>query len=559
MRLYDPTPTREKTSLRGEWSFLLDPEDAGREAGHPDGLPGSALLTWVPSCWNTRAGLRDYRGTVWYEKTFPGTAGKLALLRFGAVCYYAQVWLNGRELGSHAGGFSPFWFLVELRQQNRLVVRVDNRWGEWISPGMHESSIDWQMYGGITRDVWVEEVPPVFIEDVRIVASAQGSLKASVALINRSVEPARVPVALNASEERLTRTETELDGNERKTLELEAKVESPVLWNIGTPCLYQISVTAGPDELRARIGFREVSAAGTALKVNGGEVFLRGINRHDDHPDWGHSIPASLLLKDIELVRQMGCNAIRGVHYPPDELILDLCDEYGIGFLEEVPAYQLSTGQLEEEQTKLAIKQMVGEMIGRDFNHPCVLAWGILNEAETQTESTRARITIKELADHVHRLDATRPVMYCSAAGTDDKYFDLVDVVCINEYLGWYRGEPRDVPALLKKSRALYPGKPILVTEFGAGAIEGFHSADAVKWSEEGQERFLRDTLKILLGSEELSGCFVWQMADVDVVVERAVQRPRTKNNKGILTGHRDPKLSFWTVKRLYGERMKDE
>jgi len=559
VRLYDPTPNRRKTSLLGEWRFLPDPESVGAKAGYRNGLPDKAEVSWVPSCWNTRAGLRDYRGTAWYEKRFPGTAGKVVLLRFEAVCYYAQVWLNGVEVGSHAGGFSPFSFLVELRDENRLVVKVDNRWGEWIRPGMHEFSIDWQMYGGITRDVRVEQIPPVFIENVGVDASSEGELKASVLLHNRSEEPAEVPIELSLCGEPLARTEIELDGDTRESYDLVAKIDNPTLWNIGAPHLYEMALSAGSDEWRMRIGFREVSVEGTSLKINGRKVFLRGINRHDDHPDWGHSIPPGLLLKDIELIQELGCNAVRGAHYPPDEFILDLCDARGIAFIEEVPAYQLSIEQLENDQTKLAMKQMLHEMISRDYSHPSVVAWGILNEAETRKKSVRARRTLKELADHVRHMDSTRPVTYFSAAGADEKYFDLVDLVSINEYLGWYRGSPGDVPSLLKECRKLHPNKPILVTEFGAGAIDGFHSADAVKWSEEGQEKFLRDTLGILLTSEEISGCFIWQMADIDVVPERAIQRPRTRNNKGILTGDRRPKLSFQTVKRLYEEKAKNE
>jgi len=560
LRLHDPTPKREKTDLRGVWRFWPDPEDVGIGQGYQDGLPDEAALTLVPSCWNTKAGLRDYRGAAWYEKKFYGKPGAGVLLRFDGVCYYSQVWLNGQELGTHSGGFSPFWFVVELQGENRLVVRADNRWGKWVLPGAHEFSVDWQMYGGIARDVWCEQVPTVFIEDVRIATTGSGKMKAVVRLMNRHEEPARVPVALHVSGETLAGVEARLDGNAREAIELETRIGNPRLWGLGAPNLYDISVTAGGDERRTRIGFREISYDGPALKVNGGEVFLRGINRHDDHPDWGHAIPPGLLLKDIELIQDMGCNAIRGAHYPPDELVLDLCDERGIAFFEEVPAYQLSVEQLGSEQTKLAIRQMLDEMIGRDFNHACVMAWGVLNEAETQIESERARATVGELADHVRALDPTRPVTYCSAVrGEDDKYFDLVDLVCINEYLGWYRGTPAELPALLNRCREVWPDKPLLVTEFGAAAIEGFHSADAVKWSEEGQEKFLRETMEILLKRKDLSGCFIWQMADVEVVPERAMQRPRTKNNKGILSGHRCPKLSYWTAKRLYERKRKHE
>jgi len=499
--------------------------------------------------------LRDYRGQAWYETEFGGREGQLGLLRFDGVCYYARVWLNGRELGSHAGGFSPFSFPVRLQQRNRLVVNVDNRWGEEIAPGAHELSIDWMMHGGIAREVRLEELPEAFVEDVRVMSWVDGRVKAAVLVRNAAPRPTVVPLSLVAQSGETAEEEVKLADGEGREVNIELRLRDPMPWNVEEPHLHEMSLAAGSDERRLRIGLREISAEGPILKVNGREVFLRGVNRHDDHPDWGHSIPAALLRRDFELVRKMGCNAIRGAHYPPDELLLDLCDEHGVAFLEEIPAYQLSAAQLGDARTASAMKELLDDMVSRDFNHPSVLAWGLLNEGETDKDSPKARANLQELANYVRQLDPTRPVTYFSAKGTDDKCFDLADVVCFNEYLGWYRGKVEDARTLVREVRELHPRKPLLVTEFGAGAIEGFHSLDAVKWSEEGQEKFLRETMEVLLETEGLSGCFVWQMADVDVVPERAMQRPRRKNNKGVLTGDRRPKLAFWTVKRLYEEK----
>jgi beta-glucuronidase len=227
--------------------------------------------------------------------------------------------------------------------------------------------------------------------------------------------------------------------------------------------------------------------------------------------------------------------------------MLDLCDERGILFMEEIPLWQFGQQQLALDSVADRAAAMLYRMVERDLNHPCIWAWSVLNECATDTEEGRAVVT--RLVDTVREVDDTRLVTLATDRGARDRCFDLVDVVCLNAYPGWYT---HDVtwPQFLERMRALIGDKPLIVSEFGAGAIYGCHALqEGVVWSEEHQRKLLMDALDAFEAQGDLVGYYVWQFCDTRSDPKRALSRPRGYNNKGLVNEFRQPKLAYEAVR----------
>ena len=249
-----------------------------------------------------------------------------------------------------------------------------------------------------------------------------------------------------------------------------------------------------------------------------------------------------------------GANSVRTCHYPNDPRFLDLCDELGVLVWEEHHARALPMSILETPLFREQEAACNEEMVAQHVNHPCIYIWGVLNECESETEAGRE--IYRAQLEHLRTLDPTRPVSYASCRFFTDICMDLADVVSWNIYPRWYVDESVKsysdrLLAWMEEHGAA--GKPILITEVGAGGIYGYHDPFARSiWSEERQCDILREQLGTLLANPRLSGIYVWQFADVRVAEEWAMHRPKTQNNKGIVSSLRQPKMSYAAVKELF-------
>jgi beta-glucuronidase len=302
-----------------------------------------------------------------------------------------------------------------------------------------------------------------------------------------------------------------------------------------------------------------VRTRGAEILLNGEPLWLRGVNRHEDHPDWGLSIPEKLMRRDVQIIQSLGCNAVRGSHYPNHPTFLDLCDEAGLLFFAEVPGWQYSAHQLATSPTRELLAQTLQEMIAEQFNHPCIFTWSLHNECDTDVErlgEADVASATRALYALAHSLDETRLITHVSHRFWHDRYFDLADLVCLNEYIGWYVEaiEGADLPEYLRRMATLCPDKPILITEFGAEGLSGYHSMEGLKWSEEHQTAQLRDSIAAFAANAHVAGCFVWQYCDVNVHPGRSMRRARSLNNKGVVDEYRRPKMSFFAVREAFAE-----
>ncbi|MBL7201771.1 MAG: beta-galactosidase [Anaerolineae bacterium] len=553
--LYDRTPKRAKVTLDGWWELCIDREELCETPADLDRL--QARRAWVPGCWNTELDLQDYQGVAWYRRLFECDFPGQARLVLGAVADLAQVWLDDQYLGEHEGGFTAFEFVTSVQAGiHELVVRVDNRHSETTLP---KEGVDWFPYGGITRSVICEQVGAAFVRNVHVRGDLQGQVEAQVYVQNLDQAPVTLPLSLSIDGVLCVEETVTIAGGECQVETLRARIAGPRLWSPEQPNMYTATVRLAEDEHQARFGLREIRVRGVDILLNGEKIWIRGVNRHEDHPDWGFALPPKLMGRDIDIIRGLNCNAVRGSHYPNHPTFLDMCDEAGLLFFAEIPAWQYSAAQLATSPTYDKMAQTLREMVDQQHNHPCIFTWCLHNECRTDAEDegdvdlTAATSKLFALA---RSLDDTRPVTFASDKYWRDRQLHQADVICLNEYIGWYVDEldGADFEAYLRRMAERHPDKPILITEFGAGGIPGYHSMPGLKWSEEYQAQHLKRSIETMLENDHVSGCFVWQYCDIMVHPSRALRRPRSLNNKGLVDEYRRPKLGYWIVKELYAK-----
>jgi beta-glucuronidase len=562
-RTFDPTPTRWRRELDGPWDFLTDPPEGGAEAGYVESFPDDADRMAVPGTWNVRPSYHDHEGVAWYHRRFEVPATGVARLTFHGVCHDATVWLDGDRVASHYGGYTPFEIQDTLAAgEHDLVVRTDNTRDERSIP---RPGTDWFPYGGITREVVLELVPERFVEDLvveytigdgaREVPAEDARVHATVEVVVRNVgESVERTVGTNVAGTDARRTVDLPTGTTTVTFDVQPTVD---LWSPEDPDLYDVighvETADGRDEYRDRVGFRSIAVTDTDVLINGEATPLRGVNRHEDHPEWGHAQPHRLQEHDLDVIEDAGCNTIRTAHYPNHPRFLDCCDERGILVIEEIPYWQFDAERFAREGVLDRGLATLEDLIERDRHHPSIVAWSVSNECENDEQGVYD--ATKRLVETARAHD-DRPVTLASnqyhSSGGQDPCLDLVDVACINAYPGWY-GDGSWAETL-QHARADNPEKPIVVSEFGAGAVANERTHENQKWSEGYQANFLAETIETFKNADAVAGFTVWQYCDTRTDPREWATRPKTKNNKGIVDEYRRPKQAYHAVRDALGE-----
>ena len=560
-------PGRESTSLNGKWEIIIDPFNAGAGNWKPiwkDQSPSTktdfyeykfdeAVTLNVPGDWNSQQPeLKFYEGTVWYKKTLfrQKTKGKRSFLCFGAVNYVCDVYFNNEKVGSHEGGFTTFQFEVtdKIRDGlNSVILRVNN---ERKIDGIPALNFDWWNYGGITRDVLLVELPEILISDYFIQLK-----KNSTTIIEGWIKLdggtgiqtlfVRIPeLKINYS------VSTDVSG--MANISFEAK---PVLWSPQNPRLYDITIQTVADSVREAIGFRKIEVKGPDILLNGEPVFLRGINIHEEVPQragraWSES-DAQMLL---QWARDLGCNFIRLAHYPHSENMVRLAEKMGIMLWEEIPLWQ--NIQFDNPILLNKADTMLREMISRDKNRCAIILWSLSNE--TTPSAGRDRV-LTAMAKFARTLDNTRLITSAfnhlktekSSVTIDDSLSNSLDVLGVNEYMGWY------VPWRTKPEEMEWKSdfnKPLIMSEFGGESLFGNHGAPDVNgyWSEERQEQLYKEQLAMLKNISFLRGTCPWVLADFRSEGRMHPVYQQGWNRKGLLSDQGLKKKAWYVVHDYY-------
>ena len=577
-------------SLNGLWSFHSDPDDVGEVEGWQ--FPEYDRSTWtpqeVPGSWNAQVPeLVDYEGVGWYATQFdiPAQAStaqrRRMMLRFGAIFLRSKVYLNGALIGEHNGGYTPLHLAVHdrlLATRNLLVVRVDNRitWKTIpVDTVFHPQSHGWWPYGGITRSVslhilpdpWLFKVEPSFTTKAGNLVITLGlwafakkdRLSVQVELTDPSAGRSASSIALRVPDA----------GYFAYQFPLETGI--PATWSRNRPeNLYTLTLreSAGGDTVSVRFGYRTFEVDEHRLVLNGRTDFWRGINRHSCHPDTGPIETETSIAREITLLHELGANHVRPGHYPVDPRLLDALLDAGITVLEEVPVYQLQFGQMKNDALIADAAHQLAEMIERDKNNPAILAWSVGNEYGNFWPSSR--ILTQELNRQAKRFDPKRPtaaiIASVSCVVPIDFTLPYVDIIGVNQYYGWYQGRVDQAGQCLDTIHRLYPNKPILATEFGAGAVAGWYLNEGVlpgpeplhdhSYTEDFQGWLLEQHLEQFLERPYISGFMPWILADFRMEWNPSTGDPHPvlgMNLKGLVSRDRTTrKMAFEAVTSLY-------
>ncbi|MCC5843140.1 MAG: beta-glucuronidase [Verrucomicrobia bacterium] len=554
---------RPVSSLEGLWDFHPDtgPDDHGVPSAFTRQIE-------VPSAWETLPDLKGFRGTGWYRKTFSVESKGHVRLVFGGVSHTATVFLDGKQVGHHYDAFTPFdVILTDLEPgPHELLVKVDNSFGDHSA--LHIPN-DYYTYGGITRPVELHTVGDLFIDKLFATpkrTDAGWALACRVRIRNVGHSEAGGEVRISVADHSACLSLPDIAPGASVEVDTELFPEAVEAWSAENPKLYRLNARLlrdgdVVDDKIERIGFREIRVEGPALLLNGRPLVLRGFNRHEDHPQFGCAIPPAGMAADLALFEDLHCNFLRTSHYPNDMRMLDMCDERGIYVWEESHSRQTP---FQKPMFDAQIRQSTIEMVENHFNHPCVLMWGSVNECDTASDYGVE--VHREVLGLLKRLDGSRPTTYAGHLGKADRCHGFADIVSWNIYVGWYVGQPgRTAEDLEERLRWLDSpaslggdNKPLIISEFGAGAIYGVRNPQADPWSEEFQVVVLDEALRVYLNHPRVTGAAIWQFCDVRVTREgnnetynsySPMGRPRCMNNKGVVDEFRRPKLSYAAVK----------
>ena len=558
---------RKTISLNGPWNYTIDqydtclrqkwfnevytdsdgrtlPLDYSFDEWETITLPCSASLAKPELFW--------YEGPLVFTRRFSlndDRAQKKIFLRIGAANYTCRVFLNGEYICTHHGGSTPFMWDVSdnLREENRIILVSDNTRAHTNVP---TENTDWFNYSGVYRDIELVILPEAYIRNLQ------------VNLVPGS-EYRKIRIAAEASSEtgNVTVTIPELGIEESIGLSGhrgEAIIDaSPELWCPESPKLYKVQASFGEDTVSDLVGFREISVHGRDIFLNGKEIYLHGISVHEDSEFTGKALTDEERMEIVRTAKQLGANYLRLAHYPHHENMAKLCDREGILLWEEIPVYWAIA--FDNPATYASAENQLAEMIFRDYNRASVIIWSVGNE---NPDSDERYSFMSRLADFAHSYDRTRMVSAAClvdnvSISIKDRLADRLDIIGINEYIGWYSPNYEELPLLFKNSN---PQKPVIITEFGADATIGLHGSIDDKGTEECQAEVYRRQIEILRTIPYIKGMTPWILFDFRCP-RRTAKIQGFYNRKGLVSSDRKVvKPAFYVLREFYQDiEKKDE
>ncbi|MBR3979288.1 MAG: beta-glucuronidase [Oscillospiraceae bacterium] len=573
---------RQVKYLNGIWRFRKE----GRLGqGFDEKWYDRPLQDWidmpVPASYNditVDKSLRDHVGWVWYEREVAiprDWQNKRMVLRFGSVTHHAVVYMNGKEIARHKGGFLPFE--VEVAPyvtvgSNRLTVAVSNMLDESCLPyGVLKDAdpayfpagekqlryeFDFFNFAGIHRPVRLYTTPDAYIKDITVktdICGAEGIVDYRV-VVEGETEDCEITL-LDADGELVAKA---------KGAAGKLRVPNAKLWEVRAAYLYQLDIRAGEDHYTLPIGIRTVTTTATQLLVNGKPVYLKGFGKHEDFFVKGKGLDEALNAHDYELLKWINANSFRTSHYPYSEEMMQMADRQGFLVIDEVPAVGMNYWKPEpvftegkvDAKTLAHHKDTLTELYERDKNHPCVIIWSLSNEMQTQDPGALAYH--EEIVNHMRALDDTRPLMNVTDNVSErDTVGQLYDLVGLNRYYSWYfdRSNLASIyPRLTREFRIWHEktGKPIMMTEYGADTIAGNHKLPETIFSEEYQVEYYKENNRALDDCEFVCGEHPWCFADF--ATAEGLKR-FDGNKKGLFTRDRQPKSAAFIFRERWSKK----
>lgn len=601
----------KKFYLDGEWDFIvdLDPKYHGDVNIYPDppySRSDADHRHWhkvpVPGVWQKYGPRYEiYEGVCWFSREFVTKDYRKdmhARIRFGAVNYFCRVFLNGFEIGQHETGYTEFTVDASMALQNgynHLAVMVDNR----ATTTKWPPCLGYFNYGGIHRSVFLEVIDDKCLDDIRLngffdrdqwVLHISGQVLENTTEQNKRTDDMRgnntdrrSPLFIDIS---CCGIKSNIDLKEDGSFTGACVLHDVECWSPDTPNLYDITIRLMQNDqvhdiFSSRYGFRQIQAEAGKIYLNGDPITLKGICYVFDSYTTGLMMQPEQVNIDIDLMKEMGCNAVR-CHYPMDELFYQACDQKGLFVWVEPNVYcyhpsdhETDTCFINPEWTGLA-QQMACEMITVARNHPSVILYGIGNECNTK--HPEAKRFFGDLASYIQLLDPSRLIAYAALYGTVGPIAEMVDVLGINSYWGWYdkifggKGlRPEDecwqvaseavkekinldaMRLMLDKIINESSKKQVLLlTEFGADSVPGYLSKSLDLWSENYHAELLMKIFKLCDDYPQIAGTFPFCFSDYRDPSKVCNGYWSEQNLKGVVNYERRKKAAFFALKSQY-------
>ena len=571
---------RESKTINDGWKFLRKDCPAAADSAFND---NDWISVHVPHTWNLEAYTEKnyYRGISWYRKCLvvPSTwTGKQIFLKLDAVSKAAVIFVNGKKIGEHIGGYTACTFNVtpyfSESSVNTLAIRVDNARQD-IPP----ISGDFTFFGGIYRVVWLTAVPAqhfnltsqasagIFIT-TPVVSAEQGTIAIKSEIKNDALEKVTMELIYSIYRPdgaflQKGKKKVQLKGGETRVVQQESEpILQPQLWTPETPYLYKVKMELTNPVTGEVVDYSEHYTAFRWYRFDGKEGFflngkpykLRGVCRHQDQKPIGVALTDEMHRRDFLLMKEMGANFIRISHYPQDDALLEMCDKLGMLAWEEIPVIDIvpdTPGYGDHCERNLR------EMIRQHYNHPSIIMWGYMNEIllvtqrryKTEEEQKPVLERTLALAERLEKAlkeeDDTRlstMAFHGSNSYNEVGLSRITDIVGWNLYSGWYGGDLTGFEHYLAEQQRDYPDHPLIVSEYGAGSDKRLHSLQprAFDFSSEYQQIYLEHYLPVLEETPYVCGGTHWNFIDFSSAL-RDESMPRI-NNKGLVYADRTPK-----------------
>jgi len=563
---YPSYPERTANLLDGIWDFCwlgeVDPDSV-----KPEECVFDRRMA-VPGCFDTLPVLAGKRGCAALRTRVYCPPGQRGLVHCKGMGLYGVVWMENECLGQYTLPYSAVSFEVPPDESaaRDLVIVLDNRVDPRRTPLLNPD-FDFYLYGGIYRSVEWHVLPETAIRRALIHSTDLEEGMVHVKLILHQPVKARETVHVRINRGNWCQAGVLLEGDDEYCFDM--KVDPERVWSPESPMLQSMQISVGGDSIVERFGHRTVSIKEGKLHLNGKKLTLKGFCRHESHPDFGPALPDQLLLQDIERICASGANFVRGSHYPQDQRFLDCCDERGLLVMEESLASGAEEDALTSEEFIRDQVLQTRTMVETSYNHPSVLLWGILNEADGASE--KCDRVFKELVKTVKENDPSRLLTYASKYPFTDHQFPCLDVISINTFPGWNTGAPdrprplEEIDQMLEEIYSHFKGeklldKPVLISALGAEALFGWRDAHHAHWSEEYQRDYLIEAIRCLSTKPWICGYALNQLCDTRSHDHaQAVTRPRTYNNFGVCDEFRRPKLAWEAVCRAWDSEKTED
>ena len=562
MKTFPQYPLRKIFQLDGLWDFkFLD--DIEIENIDPF-LHEFDNIMCVPGAFDCSPDYYCKRGVAIYRTEFNIDADcKNSLLKSGGIGLRGRFWIDNREIGFTNLPYSGIEFAGGHLSagKHEFYAAIDNR----MDPDKMKlflPAYDFYAFGGFYRSIELHILPDNFyIDRIQVRTADYKKGKVGITFLFKGNVPAEEKVLLRFN------TEKDFRQIDLSIIQGRAQIEMSVpdfqLWSVNKPALHTLEVKTVNDYIIESFGIREIKTGNRILLLNGEPVYLKGFNRHESHPGFGPAIPEQLLIEDLQNLKAMNCNFVRGCHYPQDQRFLDLCDRTGLLVWEESLGWGNTAEQMADPEFISLQEQQTRFMVRNSINHPSIIIWAFLNEFHSQTGE--GRDICKKLVTTIKKEDSSRLVTFACNHTGDDTCFDLVDIISYNTYPGWISNdnirEPVDEIApdrdkIIKYFRSCIPaGKPILISEMGCCGVYGEHDRAYAQWTEDFQAEYLAEVIKRIFDSAEICGLTIWQLNDAKSYLRKGANircKPFALNLAGVFDQYRRPKLAVKVVQTLF-------